>query len=88
MAIFDDVKEVIVEKLGTDADKVVPEARFIEDLGADSLEIVELVMGLEDKFGLTISDEDAEDIRTVQAAVDYVEQHQYCLLYTSPSPRD
>ncbi len=76
MAIFDDVKEVIVEKLGTDADKVVPEARFIEDLGADSLEIVELVMGLEDKFGLTISDEDAEDIRTVQAAVDYVEQHQ------------
>ncbi|GHG02505.1 acyl carrier protein [Deinococcus piscis] len=76
MAIFDDVKEVIVEKLGADADQVTPEARFVEDLGADSLEIVELVMGLEDKFGLSISDEDAEGIRTVQAAVDYVEKNQ------------
>ncbi|MFD2609854.1 acyl carrier protein [Deinococcus taklimakanensis] len=73
MATFDDVKEVIVEKLGVDADKVVPEARFVEDLGADSLETVELIMGLEDKFGVTISDEDAEGIRTVQAAVDYIE---------------
>ncbi len=73
MATFDDVKEVIVDKLGVDADKVVPEARFVEDLGADSLETVELIMGLEDKFGVTISDEDAEGIRTVQAAVDYIE---------------
>ena len=72
MAIFDDVKEVIVDKLGVDADKVTPEARFVEDLGADSLETVELIMGLEDKFGVTISDEDAEQIRTVQAAVDYI----------------
>jgi len=76
MATFDDVKDVIVEKLGVDADKVVPEARFVEDLGADSLETVELIMGLEDKFGITISDEDAEGIRTVQAAIDYIESRQ------------
>lgn len=76
MATFDDVKEVIVDKLGVDGDKVVPEARFVEDLGADSLETVELIMGLEDKFGITISDEDAETIRTVQAAVDYIESKQ------------
>ncbi|GAA5436463.1 acyl carrier protein [Deinococcus sp. A31D244] len=76
MATFDDVKDVIVDKLGVDGDKVVPEARFVEDLGADSLETVELIMGLEDKFGITISDEDAETIRTVQAAVDYIETKQ------------
>ena len=76
MATFDDVKEVIVDKLGVDADKVVPEARFVEDLGADSLETVELIMGLEDKFGVTISDEDAESIRTVQAAVSFIEGKQ------------
>ncbi|GGM12146.1 acyl carrier protein [Deinococcus aerophilus] len=76
MATFDDVKDVIVDKLGVDADKVNPEARFVEDLGADSLETVELIMGLEDKFGITISDEDAETIRTVQAAVDYIEGQQ------------
>jgi acyl carrier protein len=72
MDTFEQVKEVIVEKLGADADKVNPEARFVEDLGADSLETVELIMGLEDKFGISISDEDAESIRTVQAAVDYI----------------
>ncbi|MDB5044880.1 MAG: acyl carrier protein [Deinococcus sp.] len=76
MATFDDVKEVIVEKLGVDAEKVTPEARFVEDLGADSLETVELIMGLEDKFGVTISDEDAESIRTVQAAVTFIEGKQ------------
>ncbi|WP_221089444.1 acyl carrier protein [Deinococcus aquaedulcis] len=76
MATFEDVKDVIVDKLGVDADKVTPEARFVEDLGADSLETVELIMGLEDKFGITISDEDAESIRTVQAAVDYIESKQ------------
>ena len=76
MATFDDVKEIIVEKLGVDAEKVTPEARFVEDLGADSLETVELIMGLEDKFGVTISDEDAESIRTVQAAVTFIEGKQ------------
>ena len=76
MATFEDVKDVIVEKLGVDADKVSPEARFVEDLGADSLETVELIMGLEDRFGITISDEDAEQIRTVQAAIDYIGSQQ------------
>ncbi len=76
MANFEDVKDVIVEKLGVDADKVMPEARFVEDLGADSLETVELIMGLEDRFGISISDEDAEKIRTVQAAVDYIGSKQ------------
>ena len=73
MATLAVVKDVVVDKLGVGADKVSPEARFVEDLGADSLETVELIMGLEDKFGVTISDEDAEGIRTVQAAVDYIE---------------
>ncbi len=72
METFDQVKEVIIDKLGVDEAKVVPEARFVEDLGADSLETVELIMGLEDKFGVSIADEDAEQIRTVQAAVDYI----------------
>ncbi|GAA5533387.1 acyl carrier protein [Deinococcus metallilatus] len=76
MATFEDVKEVIVDKLGVDADKVTPDARFVEDLGADSLETVELIMGLEDRFGVSISDEDAEKIRTVQAAVDYIGSKQ------------
>ena len=72
MEVFEQVKEVIVDKLSVDEAKVVPEARFVEDLGADSLETVELIMGLEDKFGVSIADEDAEQIRTVQAAVDYI----------------
>ncbi|MDT7921256.1 MAG: acyl carrier protein [Meiothermus sp.] len=76
MAILDDVREVIVDKLGVDADKVVPEARFIEDLGADSLDTVELIMGLEDKFGLEISDEEAEKIRTVQDAINFIQSKQ------------
>ncbi len=76
METFDQVKEVIVDKLGVDEAKVVPEARFVEDLGADSLETVELIMGLEDKFGVSIADEDAEQIRTVQAAVDYIASKQ------------
>ncbi|GGJ37004.1 acyl carrier protein [Deinococcus roseus] len=73
MSVFEQVKEVIVDKLGVDADKVVLEASFVDDLGADSLETVELIMGLEDKFGVTIADEDAEKIRTVQDAVSFIE---------------
>ena len=73
MAVFDDVKAVIVEKLSADADKVMIDASFVDDLGADSLETVELIMGLEDKFGITIADEDAEKIRTVKDAVSFIE---------------
>ena len=76
MALMDDIKDVIVDKLGVEADKIKPEARFIEDLGADSLDTVELIMGLEDKFGLEISDEDAEKIRTVGDAVKFIESKQ------------
>jgi len=77
MSVFDDVKEVVLDKLpNADADKVQPDAAFIEDLGADSLEIVELVMGFEDKFGITIPDEEAEKIRTVSDAVNYISSKQ------------
>ena len=69
------VKEIIVEQLSVEADKVVPEASFINDLGADSLDTVELVMAFEEKFGLEIPDEDAEKITTVQNAVSYIEEH-------------
>ncbi|AEB11589.1 acyl carrier protein [Marinithermus hydrothermalis] len=73
MNVFEQVKEVIAEKLGVEEDQITLESRFIEDLGADSLDTVELIMGLEDKFGLEISDEDAEKIRTVKDAVEYIE---------------
>ena len=72
MAIEDKVKEIIVDQLGVDADQVKPEASFIEDLGADSLDTVELVMALEEEFGLEIPDEEAEKIRTVGNAIDYI----------------
>ena len=70
------VKDIIVEQLGVNADQVTPDAKFIEDLGADSLDTVELVMALEEEFGIEIPDEDAEKITTVQNAVDYASQHQ------------
>lgn len=76
MDILESVKEVIVDKLGVEAEKITPEARFIEDLGADSLDTVELIMGLEDKFGLEISDEEAEKIRTVQDAINFIQSKQ------------
>ncbi|MHB8765912.1 MAG: acyl carrier protein [Deferrisomatales bacterium] len=68
------VKKIVAEQLGVDLAKVVPEAAFIEDLGADSLDTVELVMALEEEFDQEIPDEDAEKIRTVQAAIDYIKQ--------------
>jgi acyl carrier protein len=73
MDLFEQVKEVVVEKLGTEPSKVVPSAAFVEDLGADSLETVELIMGLEDKFNVKIDDAAAEKIRTVKDAVDFIQ---------------
>jgi len=73
MDILEKVKAVVVEKLGVEPEQVTPEARFIEDLNADSLDIVELIMGLEDEFGLEISDEEAETIQTVGDAIKFIE---------------
>ena len=73
--IFKKVGEIIVEELGVDSEEVTPEASFIDDLGADSLDVVELVMAFEEEFDLEIPDEDAENIKTVQNAVDYIEEN-------------
>ncbi len=75
MNVAEEVKKIIVEQLGVDEDEVKPEAKFIEDLGADSLDTVELVMAMEEKFGIDIPDSDASKIQTVQDAIDYVESH-------------
>ncbi|WP_419770659.1 MAG: acyl carrier protein [Candidatus Marinarcus sp.] len=75
MALLDDVKEVVVEQLDCDPAEVKEESKFIEDLGADSLDVVELVMALEEKFDIEIPDEDAEKILTVGDAINYVENH-------------
>jgi acyl carrier protein len=74
MGIEERVKEIIVEQLGVSEDEVVPEASFIDDLGADSLDIVELVMAMEEEFDMEISDEDAEKIQTIQDAINYIKQ--------------
>lgn len=74
--VFDRVKKIIVDRLSVDEDKVVMEATFKDDLGADSLDIVELIMELEDEFDLEISDEDAEKITSVGDVVTYISAHQ------------
>ena len=66
------VKEIIVEQLGVDAEKVTADAKFIEDLGADSLDTVELVMAFEDKFSIEVPDEEAEKLKSVKDVVDYI----------------
>ena len=69
------LKKIIVDQLGVDESEVVPGASFVEDLNADSLDLVELIMSLEEEFKVQISDEDAEKITTVQEAEDYIEEH-------------
>jgi len=73
--VFDRVKAIVVEQLGVEASEVTPQSKFVEDLGADSLDVVELVMALEEEFDLEIPDEDAEKIATVGEAVKYIESH-------------
>jgi acyl carrier protein len=75
MAVADKVKSIIVEQLGVDEEEVTPDASFVDDLGADSLDTVELVMALEEEFETEIPDEEAEKITTVQQAVDFVKAH-------------
>ena len=70
------VKQIIVEQLGVDEGEVTPSASFVDDLGADSLDTVELVMAFEESFGVEIPDEDAEKITTVQQAIDYINSHK------------
>ena len=73
--VADRVKKIIVEQLGVEEETVTPEASFVDDLGADSLDTVELVMALEEEFGIEIPDEDAEKITRVKEATDYIEKH-------------
>ncbi len=73
MDVFSKVKEIVVDQLGVDEEDVTPDASFIDDLGADSLDIVELIMAFEEEFDIEIPDEDAEKITTVGEAVEYIE---------------
>jgi len=74
-AVAEKIKQIISEQLGVDEGEVTPSASFVDDLGADSLDTVELVMAFEEAFEIEISDEDAEKIRTVQDALDYIGKH-------------
>ena len=86
--IADRVKEIVAKQLGADDEAITPEATFVEDLGADSLDIVELVMALEEEFGLEIPDDAAEEIKTVDSAVKYIETKyvEYNFYHTHPNP--
>jgi acyl carrier protein len=75
-ATFERVQAIIAEQLGVDAEKVTPDAEFVQDLNADSLDLVELIMSLEEEFGVEISDEDAEKIVKVSDAMEYIDDNQ------------
>lgn len=74
--ILSKIKDMIASQLGKSAEEITPEASFIEDLGADSLDLVELIMSMEDEFGLEISDEDAESIITVQDVINFISERK------------
>ena len=74
--IAERVKEIVVEQLGVSADQVLPESKFVDDLGADSLDTVELIMALEEEFGTEIDDEDAEKLQTVDDVIKYIESNK------------
>ena len=76
MATFEKVRDIVVEQLGVDEEQVTLEATFIDDLGADSLDIVELIMAFEEEFNIEIPDEAAAKLKTVQDVVDYIEKHK------------
>jgi acyl carrier protein len=76
MSVEEKVKKIIAEKLSVELEEVVPEASFVDDLGADSLDLVELIMSMEEEFDTDISDEDAEQITTVKDAIDYIHKQQ------------
>ncbi|NVM22055.1 MAG: acyl carrier protein [Desulfobacterales bacterium] len=75
MAIEEKVKKIVAEKLSVEPDEVVPEASFVDDLGADSLDLVELIMAMEEAFDMEISDEEAEKLQTVRDAINYINDH-------------
>lgn len=75
MSVEDKIRKIIAEKLSVDLEEVVPEASFVDDLGADSLDLVELIMSMEEEFDIDISDEDAEKLVTVKDAIDYINAH-------------
>jgi acyl carrier protein len=75
MSVEDKVKKIIAEKLSVDLEEVVPAASFVDDLGADSLDLVELIMSMEEEFDIEISDEDAEKLATFQDVSDYIKAH-------------
>ena len=76
MAILDKIKEIVAEQLDVEQEKVVPEASFVDDLGADSLDLTELIMAMEDQFEMEIDDDEAQKLRTVQDVISYVESKQ------------
>ena len=75
MSIHDKVKKIIADKLSVDLEEIVPEASFVDDLGADSLDLVELIMSMEEEFDIEISDADAEKLATVKDVFDYIDAH-------------